>query len=156
MENAQGTTRVDQVAGGVSLVAGAVLLPASWLLGLGAWREPGPGAWPFLLSIVLSLFGAWLLVRPGPAAKIAAQLPPRWGRLALAFASMLGFVALLVPLGYLVAMALLLLVQFRFVEGRPWLGSLAIAVITSAVSFVVFGLWLKVPLPSGIIPILAG
>ena len=156
MATAQGTTRIDQVVGGISVVGSAVLLLASWRLGLGAWREPGPGAWPFLASIALSLFGAWLLLHPNPAAKFAVHSEPRWGRLALALGSMLGFMAALEPLGYLMTMALLLLVQFRFVESRPWRWSFLAAVLTSVISFVIFGLWLNVPLPAGIIPILAG
>ncbi len=156
MATAQGTTRIDQVVGGASLVGGALLVVASWRLGLGMWREPGPGAWPFLLSIALVPFGAWLFFRPNPAAKVAVHSEPRWGRLALALGSMLGFVVALEPLGYLVAMALLLLVQLRFVESRSWGGSVLVAVLSSVISFAVFGLWLKVPLPAGIIPILAG
>jgi len=156
MATAQGTTRIDQVVGGVSVVGGVVLVVASWRLGMGAWREPGPGSWAFLVSIVLIVFGAWLFFHPDPAAKAAVRSEPRWGRLALALGSMLAFVVALEPLGYLVAMALLLLVQLRFVESRSWRGSLLVAVIASATSFVMFGLWLKVPLPAGIVPILAG
>jgi hypothetical protein len=156
MTEAQGTKRIDQVVGGVSVVGGAVLVVASFQLGLGMWRMPGPGAWPLLLSVVLIAFGVYLLVQPDPAAKPAVRSKPRWGRLALALASMLGFVAILVPLGYLVAMALLHLAQLRFVEGRSWGGSILVAVLGSVISFVVFGLWLKVPLPAGIVPILAG
>ena len=156
MATAQGTTRIDRVLGGISVLGGAVLVVGSWRLGLGAWREPGPGSWAFLLSILLIAFGVWLFFHPDPAAKTAIQAEPRWRRLALALGSMLAFVAALEPLGYLVSMTLLLLVQLRFVENRPWRGSLLVALLTSVISFFVFGLWLNVPLPAGIIPILAG
>jgi len=155
-ERRHGTKRIDQVVGGGSIVMGVVLTVASWRLGLGVWREPGPGAWPFLLSLALTLFGSWLFFRPDPSVTVAAKLEPRWGRLVLALLSMVGYVVSMVPLGYLVSMFLLLLVQLRWVEGRRWGGSALAGLLSAIISFIVFGLWLKVPLPAGIIPIRAG
>jgi hypothetical protein len=47
-------------------------------------------------------------------------------------------------------------VQLRWVEGRPWRSSAWIAVLTALVSFVLFRVLLKVPLPVGVIPLSRG
>jgi hypothetical protein len=74
----------------------------------------------------------------------------------MALATLFGYVFILEPLGYIVATLLLLLVQIRWVEDRPWTTSLLTAALAAVISFLIFGLWLKVLLPPGIIPIRAG
>ncbi len=117
---------------------------------------PGPGAWPFLLAIAMALLGGWLVFRPQPTTKVALKGVPRWGRLAMALGTFFGYVLILESLGYLVATTLLLFVQLYWVESRHWASSLFIALMGAVISFLVFGFWLKVPLPSGILPFRAG
>ena len=74
----------------------------------------------------------------------------------MALGTLFGYVLVLQPLGYIVATLLLLLVQLRWVEDRQWTSSLCTAVLGAMIPFLVFGLWLKVMLPPGIIPIRAG
>jgi len=76
--------------------------------------------------------------------------------LGIALATLGFFVLALEPLGYPVTTGLLLLVQFRWVEGRPWRTSLLAAVLAAAVSFVLFRLVLHVPLPTGVLPLPRG
>jgi putative tricarboxylic transport membrane protein len=104
----------------------------------------------------MAILGAALIVRPaadGPPAETGA---PRWGRFAVGLASLAFYVIALEPLGYLIATVLLLLVQLRWVEDRPWRSSLTIAAVSSAVSLVIFRTLLKVPLPLGILPLPRG
>jgi hypothetical protein len=49
-----------------------------------------------------------------------------------------------------------MIVQLRWVEGRTWTVALSTSVLAAVISFVMFGVWLKVPLPPGIIPIRVG
>ncbi len=152
----QKKSRIDTAAGALGVAGGIILLITSWQLDVGSLRLPGPGAWPFLLSLAFIFLGGWLLFRPDPAAKTLTSLEPRWGRLALALVTLFGYVMILGLLGYLVATSLLLFVQLRWVESCNWRTSLLTAVLGSVISFVVFGLWLKVPLPAGLIPVRSG
>jgi hypothetical protein len=145
------TGRIDRVVGFGAVALGGILILYSFRLGL-----QGPGAWPFLLSIGLILLGGWLFFRPDASLQKSVALPPRWGKFAVAVITLFGYSLLLDPLGYLVDTALLLLVQLRWVEGRNWRVSFVTALIGAVVSFTVFGFWLKVYLPSGIIPIRTG
>jgi putative tricarboxylic transport membrane protein len=148
--------RVDRGVGLGAIVLGGVLILSSSRLGPGTFMLQGPGAWPFLLSICLLLLGGWLFFHPDASLQKSEFLPSRWGRFAIALITLIGYPLLLNPLGYLVDTALLLLVQVHWVEGRNWRVSLSTALIGAVVSFVVFGLWLKVYLPAGIIPIRTG
>ncbi len=147
---------VDRIVGTGSITGGIVLAVFSWQLDLGNWRMPGPGAWPFLLAITLSLIGGWLVFRPQPQAEGTPASSPRWGKWALALGTLFCYVLILEPLGYIVTTLLLLFVQLRWVEDRSWTTSLLTATLAAVISFLIFGLWLKVLLPPGIIPIRAG
>ena len=147
---------IDRIVGIGAIAGGIVLAFFSWQLDLGSWKMPGPGAWPFLLAVILSLVGGWLALRPQPPIPSPLTSHPRWGRWFMALGTLFGYVLVLQPLGYIVATLLLLLVQLRWVEDRQWTSSLCTAVLGAMISFLVFGLWLKVMLPPGIIPIRAG
>lgn len=147
---------IDRIVGMGALAGGVTLAIFSWQLDLGNFRMPGPGAWPFLLAIAMALLGGWFVFRPLTTTKADLKGVPRWGRLAIALGTLFGYVLILESLGYLVATTLLLFVQLHWVENQHWASSLFIAVMGAVISFLVFGFWLKVPLPSGILPFRAG
>lgn len=147
---------IDRMVG-IGAIAGGILLAFfSWQIDLGTWRIPGPGAWPFLLAVSVASIGGWLVLCPPPPIPQSLVSKPRWGRLGIALGTLFGYVLILQPLGYIVATLLLLFAQVHWVENRRWATSLFTAVLAAVISFWVFGLWLKVLLPPGIIPIRAG
>jgi len=148
--------KTDRLLGlGAVLLAIAVIL-TSWGYGVGTLRIPGAGFWPFYIALTMLALGTILIVRPAPDAGGQDQSASRWGRLGIAFLTLLFYVVALEPLGYLVATAVLLVAQLRWVEDRPWRGSVVIAVTSAVVSLVVFRTLLKVPLPVGILPLPRG
>ncbi len=70
---------------------------------------------------------------------------------------MLGVTAALITVLKVVGMALgtvlFLVVILRFVEGLRWTSTLAIAVGTAAVNYLIFTYWLRVPFPVGVLGI---
>ena len=74
----------------------------------------------------------------------------------MALASLALFILVLEPLGYLVTTFGVLVVQLRWVEGRSRQTTLLIAGIAALVSFALFRVVLKVPLPVGIVPLPRG
>ena len=149
-------TSIDRIAGVGAVAGGLALAGFSWHLDLGSWRMPGPGAWPFLLSLTLAVIGGWIFLHPLSPVPSTRSSKPRWGRLLLALGTLFGYILVLESLGYIVSMILLLLVQVCWVENRSWKTSLLTAVLGAVISFLVFGLWLKVMLPPGIIPLRGG
>jgi Tripartite tricarboxylate transporter TctB family len=60
-----------------------------------------------------------------------------------------GYVFLLDSLGYLLSTFLLVLFMLRWIDTQRWAIALGMAAITSAGSYVVFAIWLSIPLPRG-------
>ena len=148
---------VDRVLGlGAACLAGLVLV-AAWGYGVGTFVSPGAGFWPFYIALAMLGLAAGLIARPAPAHGPSEEPSgSRWSRLAIALASVVFYILALEPLGYLLTTALLMLVQLRWVEDRPWRGSLVIAVASAAVSLILFRTLLKTPLPLGIVPLPKG
>lgn len=147
---------IDRLVGSGAVAGGLVVAWVSFGLGLGNFRMPGPGAWPFILGVVFAVLGGWLWLHPGVAPASAEPGESRWAALVISLACFFGYAFLLEPLGYLVTTTLVMIVQLRWVEGRAWTLTLSASILATVVSFVMFGVWLKVPLPPGMIPIRVG
>ena len=141
-------------------VSGVVLflfaLAAGWearKLPFGTVNAPDSGFFPLSLAVMLAMlsalivFATWL-----PGARATA--PPSWhgaGRVALAVAALVVYVAVLNPLGYVLATALVTLLYLRGLERVGWGVSLAITIVSVVTSYLLFRR-LGVPLPAGIMP----
>jgi putative tricarboxylic transport membrane protein len=147
--------KVDRFLG-----AGAVLLAipvavASWGFGVGSPKSPGAGFLPLVIAVVMAGLGLTLILRPIPNAAGEAG-ESRWGKFGISLATLVFYVAAIEPLGYLLATAIMLLAQLRWVESRSWRSSITIAVVTAVVSLILFRVLLKVSLPAGVIPLPRG
>ena len=144
---------VDRTLGISALVLAGGVGVSAWKFGLGTLNSPGAGSWPLLIALVMAVLGSVLLIRPGSDRREAPETPSNWKSFHIALLSMALFVPALIPLGYPVAMWGILLAQLRWVEGRSWATTLAVATAAAVLSFTVFRLLLRVPLPAGVIPI---
>lgn len=146
---------LDRILGVGALLLAVPVGVASWGFGVGTPKSPGAGFWPLVIAVVMSGLGVSLILRPSPGL-VKAGGSSRWGRFSLSLVTLAFYVVALEPLGYLATTALMLLVQFRWVEGRSWRSSLGIALLASLVSLVLFRVLLKVSLPAGVIPLPRG
>lgn len=110
---------------------------------------PGAGFLPFWLGLILlALAIGFILTTRAPKAQ--PETPPRSGRKVLAVsAGLVACVALIDWLGFAVAIAAYLLYLMRGVERRSWGLSVGLAAGTTLALYLVFQLWLGVPLPRG-------
>jgi putative tricarboxylic transport membrane protein len=144
------------------VVSGALLaaLGAYVILEARQWEYlgpdgPGPGFFPLWYGVglvALSLVLIAMNVRRAPAPEGAA--PRSDGRKARALAAWLGLVgcvALLKPLGFLISFALFSLFLVRFLYGQSLAKSLAIAVGGALGFYLIFDVALNVSLPSGVL-----
>jgi putative tricarboxylic transport membrane protein len=144
---------IDRTLGISALVLAGGVGVSAWKFGLGKLTSPGAGSWPLLIALIMAVLGSVLVIRPDSERNKAPERPSNWKSFFIALISMALFVPALIPLGYPVAMWGILLVQLRWVEGRSWAMALAVATAAAALSFTVFRLLLRVPLPAGVIPI---
>jgi len=161
---------------GATVFAGAILAvgAAYEYMGAGMPRGtlayPGPGFFPtmigvFLIATALGCLLQDLFSREEPAEPVASAVPGAEPHAAEERQVMktVQLVALLVayglvvkPLGFPLAICGFVAVAIRIFGYRKWLPTAALAIAIAAVSYVSFVLWLKVPLPLGLLEPLLG
>lgn len=149
--------RAEQVLGAVLLLFAIYIGYESTLIETGAdFGKVGAGFLPFWLSVGLGITSAALLGR-------AIVLPEnrftfkffsdRTGRIRVIWvlAGYLLAVAVMKPLGMMISLALLMAVTMPAFGSRSWKAIAFTSIVTPVCVYVVFGLWLKVDLPMGIL-----
>lgn len=119
----------------------------------------GPRFFPTVVGVLLCVVGAWLAVevlRGGHGDMEAAEdidlsRTSDWKTLALLSAVFLGHVAVLEPLGFPIAGALLFFGVGASLGSRRWARDAAIAVVLATLVFWVFARQLGVGLPAGLL-----
>lgn len=147
--------RADQIAGAGLLLLGLVFAAAG-LRNYTYWGSAGPGSgfFPFWLGLIMAALAFWLLL----GATRGRGSDGRWlpegaglARLVTVLGVTTALVAVLKIVGMAVGTVLFLVAVLRFVEGVRWTSTLAIAVGTAAVNYLVFAHWLRVPFPVGVL-----
>lgn len=118
---------------------------SSWTLGVGRLSSPGPGFWPFFVSLITLLICLALLIPGIPIESVSRGSVIR--TLALACLFFISWL-LLEPLGFFVAVTLLTFGMCTFIAQMNWLKSMVVSVMTSALTFFVFATLLGVRLPT--------
>jgi hypothetical protein len=125
----------------------------------GSLKFPGPGYYPMLVGIFLIATSLGCVIqaiatrRPaGVPTSTPADLRGRGGAKAAALLVLLAAYGLFLPLiGFPIAIFTFLLVAIRIFGFRKWPIVALIAIGLTAISFLTFVTWLKVPLPLGVV-----
>jgi putative tricarboxylic transport membrane protein len=130
-----------------ALTALAVGVLAGWQayrLGVGSLTDPGPGLWPFIVSVVLVITGAAVALRPGDDAEAIGR--EAW-IVVLGCLSLVAYTLLFEVVGFEIPTIALLVFWLRALGDEPWRTSVTIAVGATAVVYAIFILALGVALP---------
>jgi putative tricarboxylic transport membrane protein len=142
--------RRDVVVAALALALGAAAVFESAKLPLGTVRNPGQGFFPWWTSAVIVLLALVLLTQGLASRPSAAQEKTgRVAKVASLLVALAAYTFLLDPLGYLLCTFLLVLFMLRATDLHRWPVALSMAAITAISSYVVFAIWLSVPLPRG-------
>ena len=127
---------------GVVAVAGALRLPEALV-------DEGPGTrfLPILLGLVITILGAAVALRPGADARATDAEPGSWRRLLVTVLGIVLYVVTFERLGFLVVSALFLAALLVAYSERRWPVVGAVAAGATVLTYLVFAVWLKVPLP---------
>jgi putative tricarboxylic transport membrane protein len=132
---------------------GILVLILSQSYNMGTLREPGPGALPFGLGLVLVLLSIILLINALRKGEI--DKPPVFGKQASKVVASIALLMidtlLLESLGYLIAIFILIVVIMLIMKPRQWISALVLGSISSISTYVIFDTWLKVSLPKGLL-----
>jgi hypothetical protein len=137
----------DVAAGLLFLIAGLHFVIVSWTtLRMGTALQMGPGYFPLVLGIVLSLLGIAVIVVALRSAPVSFG-DVSWRGVILVTASIIFFAATIRGLGVALGLGGAVLLAALSTEKNSFLQSLAISVVFTALSIVVFVWALGITLP---------
>jgi putative tricarboxylic transport membrane protein len=131
-------------AAGIAIgAAGAVV---SFAYGLGSLRQPGPGMWPFIVSVVIAVLSAVLLVvgrglHDSEAFTRSSVLP------LMGLVTFVGFAIMLPLTGFEIPALLLCIIWLKFLGRETWRSTVVVSLVTVATFYFLFLYALRVPLP---------
>lgn len=137
----------------VLMLLGLAIALHARAFGLGALEDPGAGFMPFLAGGAILASAAIGLVEAFRSDKAGGESIWRiaeWEQQVLVLAMVFAYGVLLESIGFLLCSLLLVLLAMRFVGGERWRSALGWSLALSLCSYVVFVVWLKVDLPSGL------
>ena len=148
----------SRVMGAAAAVVGAATAALAWGLREGtSTGGPGTSFLPVTLGGLMVLLGAVIALAPArpkppdPAPGGEAGTGSTPGRALATVAAMGAYTLLFDRLGFLLATAALLAVLVRMYGERRWAVVLAVAVCATGATYGLFAVWLKVPLPPGLL-----
>jgi putative tricarboxylic transport membrane protein len=130
----------------VALAIGVGGVVLAYGYGLGSLHEPGPGLWPFVLSVVICALSLILLATGRRL--IDSEAFTRSS--ALPLVGLITFIAfgLLMPLiGFEIPAVVLCAIWLRFLGHESWRNTIVISVLTTAAFYFLFLYALGIPLP---------
>jgi putative tricarboxylic transport membrane protein len=132
-----------------------LILSLSLILKVGSFKNPGAGFAPFLASLLLLCLSAVILIKEFFGFEEGGEKVPFITRKNLIkpinlMIALIGYGLLFTALGYVISTFLLMLAMLVIYEPKRWGHNIITALIIVGMSFLVFAVWLRVPLPKGI------
>jgi putative tricarboxylic transport membrane protein len=143
----------------VWLLVGWGFLWGGYSLGMGPWNAPGPGFFPILIGSLLCLLAVVFFIQSVLGReRVQKQVPfwkekTSWKKVSYSLLALIFYLLVLNGLGFITTTFLFLFFVFKFVGKKRWQSSLLVALLASAITFLVFKTALEVPLPRGIFKI---
>ena len=132
----------------------AALFEAS-KLPFGRLNSPQAGFFPVILAILLASFSLVLTAQVIGGTKeesgVSRDGSATWKKIVLAVGTLVVFGVLFESLGYIISTFLFMAFLLRAVERQKWGLIAAVAISTSLLTYLIFGLLLETPLPPGIL-----
>ena len=148
--------KAETVGGGVFTAIGVLMLLESMKFAYFLDGVPGPGFLPRWIAGGLVVIGLILTVkgiRPAVALPEAIPWPDAsgWRRLAVMIGALAFALLLLDKLGFVIVVTVFMAVVMFSLGVRSWRMLATVPVLTAIGLYVVFAVWLQVPLPRGVL-----
>ncbi|HEX7371736.1 MAG TPA: tripartite tricarboxylate transporter TctB family protein [Thermodesulfobacteriota bacterium] len=143
--------RWERIAAAFLIFLGVGAAAIAYRLGFGTLHHPGSGFFPFWLSLVLAFVAFfYLLSRRGPDSEgVSLWSKELLLRPALAAGVMFLYALAMDWIGFFSSTFLLFLAWLILVERERWLTIGLVSILGTASLYLIFSLFLKVPLPKG-------
>jgi putative tricarboxylic transport membrane protein len=148
--------RADQVTGIVLLIFSLTLAVESSRMPLMVGATTGPGFLPLLLAIFMGALSVSILVsalRRPEGVDPEVTWPRGRGRfwIIVIFAALLAYTFLITILGYVLSTFAFMLLVVWLLGSYRWYWTVVVSLCISVGLYVVFRLWLGMPLPTGLL-----
>lgn len=150
--------KTDLIPAAIWIAMGGAVAGIAYHLKLGTLATPGPGLMPFLLGVLLVLFGLLIFLGSLPAlkGKVRKEAEGMWAgvefrKLGVVLGTLLGYILLLPKVGFVPMTFLLLLILFKVVGSQRWPWALISSGLTVVIAFFLFVILLNVELPAGLL-----
>jgi hypothetical protein len=151
----QGRNRAEKILPLVWIAIAVWVCIGSVNLQLGSFSEPGPGFLPFGAGLFLGIMAVIRLIQAAGGQFEEKEEPPlakiNWKKVVGIVFSLFLYTFLLSWLGYLLATFLLMLFFFTFLKKMSWWIILGYSLSVIVISYLIFGIWLMVQFPKGIL-----
>ncbi|MCU0595671.1 MAG: tripartite tricarboxylate transporter TctB family protein [Desulfobacterota bacterium] len=146
--------RRDQISSLFWLFVGLGFASGGMHYGFGSWREPGAGFLPLLFGVLLAFMSLLLFIAKLKSTSETGANPfwlqgGSWATILLTFLSLVAYMALLKPAGFIVTTFLFILFLMKGISSKSWRASLIMAFSFSLLGYGLFSLLLGVLLPTG-------
>jgi putative tricarboxylic transport membrane protein len=150
--------RYDLISSSICFIFGLSIVLYAPEFDLGSLMAPGSGFMPFLSGLLISGFSAIMFLsalfdRSSAGEKVWTGV--KFQKLIIIILGLLLFAALIETLGFIVCSFLLMLMATHYAGSQTWLITILVSILSSVGSYVLFAVWLSVPLPKGILAFLA-
>jgi hypothetical protein len=146
---------VEAIVAALTLAFGLVIMAASWRLGA-RWTSDGPGSgyFPFYIALIISVSSAAIFVQAlfGKSRNTGVFVDTeQLKRVMSVLLPAIGYVLAVVFLGLYVASAIYIALFMIVLGHYSWLRGFVVAVAISALLYLMFEVWFKVPLYPGML-----
>ena len=125
----------------------------AYRLGLGSWRNPGDGYFPFGAGLLLGIMSLSTLIKPPRMSEKASDSISeelKWKNVVLVLITMFLYAFLFAKIGFVPCTFLLFVFLVRFIGHGRWVTSITVGIIVTLSSYVLFEILLKAELPISI------
>jgi hypothetical protein len=146
----------DQASSAFWFCFGLIVIFSSLPYGLGEIRSPDTGFMPFLTGMamcilaIIGFFEATMERRKGVTWQDCFT-GVRWHKPLMSLSSLVVYALFLEKVGFLIASTLLVGFLLRVIHPQKWSVVVIGSLLASSVMYVVFHVWLKTQLPSGLL-----
>lgn len=144
----------DQLSSTVWFILGLAVCLGSLQYKLGTPASPGTGFMSFLAGLAICFFSGIGLIHSTLRQRQGEGWVPLlrgvlWKNALIILVSLLAYALLLVPLGFSLTTALFIGFLLRAIAPQRWSVVVACSLLTAAISYLLFEVWLKAQLPKG-------
>jgi putative tricarboxylic transport membrane protein len=144
----------EQASSVVWFVIGLIIVILSIRMDIGSFLSPAAGFMPLLAGSAMCVFSLIGFLHGTFARKHGVEWKPivknlQWERALIVIAALCAYAYLLDKIGFLICTLIFIGVLFRAVKPLKWSVVILGSVLTTAIAFLIFDVWLKSQLPKG-------